>query len=107
MKAVFHLLPATCFKVLLVEDNAQEAEIIEDLLSDIGIPQQVSGQWLKERLTANFYFDRSGTPSSAKTVKMPCEKANKNIDRSLKIPQSELPSLPQLLIPQLPKTATG
>ncbi len=34
MKAVFDLsLPPTCFKVLLVEDNAYEAELIEDLLS--------------------------------------------------------------------------
>ncbi len=34
MKAVFDLsLPPTCLKVLLVEDNAYEAELIEDLLS--------------------------------------------------------------------------
>ncbi|XZO02411.1 MAG: PAS domain S-box protein [Microcoleus sp.] len=34
MKAVFDLsVPPTCFKVLLVEDNAYEAELIEDLLS--------------------------------------------------------------------------
>ena len=36
MKAVFNLaVPPTCFKVLLVEDNPQEAELIEDLLSGI------------------------------------------------------------------------
>ncbi|MCU0546429.1 MAG: PAS domain S-box protein [Oscillatoriaceae cyanobacterium Prado104] len=42
MKAVFNLLSATSLKVLLVEDNAQEAELIEDLLSEISIAQQVS-----------------------------------------------------------------
>ena len=37
MKAVFNLaLPPICFKVLLVEDNPHEAELIEDLLSEIG-----------------------------------------------------------------------
>ncbi|TAF32828.1 MAG: PAS domain S-box protein [Oscillatoriales cyanobacterium] len=36
MKAVFNLaVPPTCFKVLLVEDNPLEAELIEDLLSGI------------------------------------------------------------------------
>ncbi|WP_293346996.1 MULTISPECIES: PAS domain S-box protein [unclassified Microcoleus] len=36
MKAVFNLaVPPTCFKVLLVEDHPQEAELIEDLLSGI------------------------------------------------------------------------
>ena len=42
MKAVFNLaLPPTCFKVLLVEDNPQEAELIEDLLSGISDQQRV------------------------------------------------------------------
>ncbi|MEG4322543.1 MULTISPECIES: PAS domain S-box protein [unclassified Microcoleus] len=42
MKAVFDLaLPPTCFKVLLVEDNAQEAELIEDLLSGISGRQRI------------------------------------------------------------------
>ncbi len=36
MKTVFNLaVPPTCFKVLLVEDHPQEAELIEDLLSGI------------------------------------------------------------------------
>ncbi|MEG4005145.1 PAS domain S-box protein [Microcoleus sp. Pol11C1] len=42
MKAVFNLaLPPICFKVLLVEDNPQEAELIEDLLSEIGGAQRI------------------------------------------------------------------
>jgi PAS domain S-box-containing protein len=42
MKAVFNLaLPPTCFKVLLVEDNPQEAELIEDLLSGIRGEQRI------------------------------------------------------------------
>ncbi len=42
MKAVFNLaLPPTCLKVLLVEDNPQEAELIEDLLSGISGPQRI------------------------------------------------------------------
>jgi PAS domain S-box-containing protein len=42
MKAVFNLaLPPICFKVLLVEDNPQEAELIEDLLSEIGGVQRI------------------------------------------------------------------
>ncbi|MEG4346569.1 PAS domain S-box protein [Microcoleus sp. A003_D6] len=42
MKAVFNLaVPPTCFKVLLVEDNAQEAELIEDLLSGISGSQRI------------------------------------------------------------------
>jgi PAS domain S-box-containing protein len=42
MKAVFNLaVPPTCFKVLLVEDNAYEAELIEDLLSGISDGQQI------------------------------------------------------------------
>ena len=42
MKAVFDLaLPPICFKVLLVEDNPQEAELIEDLLSEIGGVQRI------------------------------------------------------------------
>ncbi|MFM9265283.1 PAS domain S-box protein [Tychonema sp. BBK16] len=43
MKAVFDLaIPPTSFKVLLVEDNAYEAELIEDLLSGISKEQQIS-----------------------------------------------------------------
>jgi PAS domain S-box-containing protein len=42
MKSVFNLaLPPICFKVLLVEDNPQEAELIEDLLSEIGGAQRI------------------------------------------------------------------
>jgi PAS domain S-box-containing protein len=42
MKAVFNLaLPPICFKVLLVEDNPQESELIEDLLSEIGGVQRI------------------------------------------------------------------
>ncbi|MEG4282737.1 PAS domain S-box protein [Microcoleus sp. A006_D1] len=42
MKAVFNLaLPPTFFKVLLVEDNPQEAELIEDLLSGISGQQRI------------------------------------------------------------------
>jgi PAS domain S-box-containing protein len=42
MTAVFDLAtPPTSFKVLLVEDNAYEAELIEDLLSEISGRQQV------------------------------------------------------------------
>jgi CheY-like chemotaxis protein len=42
MKAVFNLaVPPTCFKVLLVEDNPQEAELIEDLLSEISGKQRI------------------------------------------------------------------
>ncbi|MEG4071858.1 PAS domain S-box protein [Microcoleus sp. Pol14C2] len=42
MKAVFNLaLPPICFKVLLVEDNPHEAELIEDLLSEIGGAQRI------------------------------------------------------------------
>ncbi|TAG95453.1 MAG: PAS domain S-box protein [Oscillatoriales cyanobacterium] len=42
MKALFNLaLSPTCFKVLLVEDNACEAELIEDLLSGISDRQQI------------------------------------------------------------------
>ncbi|WP_293128807.1 PAS domain S-box protein [Microcoleus sp. bin38.metabat.b11b12b14.051] len=42
MKAVFNLaVPPTCFKVLLVEDNSQEAELIEDLLSGISGQQRI------------------------------------------------------------------
>ena len=42
MKAVFNLaLPPICFKVLLIEDNPQEAELIEDLLSEIGGVQRI------------------------------------------------------------------
>ncbi|MEG5059748.1 PAS domain S-box protein [Microcoleus sp. A2-C5] len=42
MKAVFKLaVPPTCLKVLLVEDNPQEAELIEDLLSGIGGRQRI------------------------------------------------------------------
>ena len=43
MKAVFNLaVPPTCFKVLLVEDNAYEAELIEHLLSGISDRQQIA-----------------------------------------------------------------
>ncbi|NJR22275.1 MAG: PAS domain S-box protein [Richelia sp. CSU_2_1] len=42
MKAVFNLLSATSLKILLIEDNPQEAELIEYLLSEISISQQVS-----------------------------------------------------------------
>jgi len=43
MKAFFNLaVPPTCFKVLLVEDNAYEAELIEDLLSGISDRQQIA-----------------------------------------------------------------
>ncbi|MEG4456638.1 PAS domain S-box protein [Microcoleus sp. N9_A1] len=42
MKAVFDLaLPPICLKVLLVEDNSHEAELIEDLLSEIGGAQRI------------------------------------------------------------------
>ena len=42
MKTVFNLaLPPIYFKVLLVEDNPQEAELIEDLLSEIGGVQRI------------------------------------------------------------------
>ncbi|MEG3938311.1 PAS domain S-box protein [Microcoleus sp. S36b_A3] len=42
MKAVFNLaVPPTSFKVLLVEDNSQEAELIEDLLSGMSDRQQI------------------------------------------------------------------
>ncbi|MEG4230909.1 PAS domain S-box protein [Microcoleus sp. Pol11C3] len=42
MKAVFDLaVPPICFKVLLVEDNPQEAELIEDLLSEISGLQRI------------------------------------------------------------------
>ena len=42
MKAVFNLaVPPTCFKVLLVEDNPQEAQLIEDLLSEISGQQRI------------------------------------------------------------------
>ena len=42
MKAVFNLaVPPTCLKVLLVEDNLQEAELIEDLLSEISSQQRI------------------------------------------------------------------
>ena len=42
MKAVFNLaVPPTCFKVLLVENNPQEAELIEDLLSEISGKQRI------------------------------------------------------------------
>jgi len=42
MKAVFNLaVPPTCFKVLLVEDNPHESELIEDLLSGISGPQRI------------------------------------------------------------------
>lgn len=42
MKAVFNLgVPPTCLKVLLVEDNPQEAELIEDLLSEISSQQRI------------------------------------------------------------------
>jgi PAS domain S-box-containing protein len=43
MKAVFNLaIPPTCLKVLLVEDNPYEAELIEDLLLGISNKQQIS-----------------------------------------------------------------
>jgi PAS domain S-box-containing protein len=42
MKAVFNLaVPPTCLKVLLVEDNPHEAELIEDVLSGISEPQRI------------------------------------------------------------------
>ncbi|MEG4801752.1 PAS domain S-box protein [Microcoleus sp. ARI1-B5] len=42
MNAVFNLaVPPTCFKVLLVEDHPQEAELIEDLLSGISDRQRI------------------------------------------------------------------
>ncbi|MBE9183710.1 PAS domain S-box protein [Microcoleus sp. LEGE 07076] len=42
MKAVFNLaIPPTCFNILLVEDNHQEAELIEDLLSGISGRQRI------------------------------------------------------------------
>ncbi|MEG3987056.1 PAS domain S-box protein [Microcoleus sp. S28C3] len=42
MKAVFNLaVPPVCLKVLLVEDHPQEAELIEDLLSEIGGVQRI------------------------------------------------------------------
>ncbi|PSB52491.1 histidine kinase [filamentous cyanobacterium Phorm 6] len=42
MKAVFNLaVPPACLKVLLVEDNHQEAELIEDLLSEISGKQRI------------------------------------------------------------------
>ena len=42
MKAVFNLaVPPTWFKVLLVEDNPQEAELIEDLLAGISDRQRI------------------------------------------------------------------